>query len=111
MMNRGRLKKIHTTLAPLATTSRSVGTDTRVNSTDPIRDGDRRAMSLLHSDASERKMDSEMRRELEQKISNLMINSLSFTHAFERMFPDLAFLHSSFKRFSSSLPILANLPG
>jgi len=64
MMNRERLKKLHTTLAPLATTSRSVGTDARVNSTDPIRDGDRRAMSLLHSDASERKMDSEMRREL-----------------------------------------------
>lgn len=58
------LKKIHTTLAPLATTPRSVGTEARVNSTDPIRDGDRRAMSLLHSDASERKMDSEMRREL-----------------------------------------------
>jgi len=57
--------KIHTTLAPLATTSRSVGTDARVNSTHPMRDGDRRAMSLLHSDASERNMDNEMRRELE----------------------------------------------
>jgi hypothetical protein len=42
-----------------------------VNSTDPIRDGDRRAISLLHSVASERKMDNEMRRELETEDQQL----------------------------------------
>jgi hypothetical protein len=54
----------HTTLAPLATTSRSVGTEVSVHSTDEMRAGEISAISLRHSVARDRRMDNEMRREL-----------------------------------------------
>ena len=33
------------------------------------------------------------------------------THALERTFPAFAFLHSTLRRFSKSLPIFDNFPG
>lgn len=53
-----------TTLAALATTSRSVGTASIVISTEATNDGERRAISRLHSVASDLKIERDIKREL-----------------------------------------------
>lgn len=54
----------HTTLAALATTSKSVGIASIVTSTHATSEGERRAMSRRHSVASARKIDNDIKREL-----------------------------------------------
>lgn len=56
----------HTTLAARAVTSRSEGTETRVQSTDAISEGESKAISLLHSVARARKIANEISRELKE---------------------------------------------
>jgi hypothetical protein len=53
-----------TTVAALATTSRSEAKEVRVTSTELTREGDRSAMSRLHSNAKERKIERVIRRDL-----------------------------------------------
>ena len=105
------LDKALTTLAALAMTSRSDVIKLKVKLTDPMSDGDRRAISLLHSVARDRKIDNEISNELVKQIIRYRGIAELLTYALERMFPDLAFLHSSFRRFSNSPPIFASLPG
>lgn len=54
-----------TTLAARATKSKSDGRDEREKSTDETRYGDKRTMSRRHSVARDRRIASEIRRELE----------------------------------------------
>ena len=103
--------KRHTTLAARANTSMSEGIEARVASTEAISDGERRAISLLHSVPSDRKMAREMSKELGATIRIHRETYADKAYARERIFPVLALWHSPLSRFSKSVLILANLPG
>ncbi len=61
-----------------------------MQSMDPIRDEERRAMSRLHSVTSDRNMARDMSRELEGKLRPKFEPINRHTHALDRMFPALA---------------------
>ena len=103
--------ELPTTLAALATTSKSEIKEDRVVSTELTRKGDRSAMSLLHSIARARNIESVIRRDLDQSVSEYKPKTgKSKTYALIRRFPLHAFRHSDLKRFSSSIPSFVNLP-
>jgi hypothetical protein len=106
-----KINKRHTTLAARANTSRSEGTEVRVASTEAISDGERRAISLLHSVPSDRKIAREMSKELGATIRYLRKKIVDQAYARERIFPAFALWHSALSRFSKSALILDNLPG
>ena len=103
--------KLPTTLATLATTSKSETKDDRVTSTELTREGDRSAMSRLHSNARAWNIASVIRRDLDESSSDSGPKILQTkTYALIRRLPPRAFRHSDLKRFSSSTPSFVNLP-